>query len=166
MARLLAGPAGALFVTVGALLSVYGNVSARILSTPRVTLALAENGDAPRWLAAVHQRFRTPYASILVFATAVWAFALAGHFAWNVTLSAVARLFYYAVICAAVPVLRKQFPGRAQLRIPGGMLLPVLGVLICVGLFTQVDFKQSLILGVTALLAAGNWLWARKANPD
>ena len=166
LARLLAGPAGALFVTVGALLSVYGNVSARILSTPRVTLALAENGDAPRWLAAVHQRFRTPYASILVFATAVWAFALAGHFAWNVTLSAVARLFYYAVICAAVPVLRKQFPGRAQLRIPGGMLLPVLGVLICVGLFTQVDFKQSLILGVTALLAAGNWLWARKANPD
>jgi amino acid transporter len=165
LARLLAGPAGASLVTVGALLSVYGNVSARTLSTPRITLALAEHGDSPRWLAAIHPRFRTPYASILLFSTAVWGFALAGHFAWNVTLSAVARLFYYGVICAAVPVLRKQFPGRAKLRIPGGLALPTLGVLICLGLFTQVDFKQSLILAGTALLAAGNWLWARKANP-
>ena len=166
LARMLAGPAGASLVTVGALLSVYGNVSARILSTPRITMALAENGDSPRWLAAIHKRFRTPYASILLFSTAVWGFALAGHFAWNVTLSAVARLFYYAVICAAVPVLRKLFPGRAQLRIPGGLLLPALGVLICLALFTQVEFKQSLILAATVLLATGNWLWARKANPQ
>jgi len=166
LARLLAGPPGAAFVTVGALISVYGYLGTRILSIPRITLAFAENGDFPRWFAYIHRRFCTPYVSIIVFAAAVWGFALTGQFAWNVTLSAVSRLFYYAIICAAIPILRKQFPGRALFRVPGGFLLPALGVLICLSLFTQVDFKQSLILGATVLLAAGNWLWARKANPE
>jgi amino acid transporter len=166
LARLLAGPPGARFVTIGALLSVYGYLGARTLTVPRITLALAENGDFPRWFSYVHQNFRTPAASIVVFTVAVWGFALSGQFAWNVTLSAVARLLYYGLICAAVPVLRKQFPGRALFRLPGGLLLPGLGALICLGLFLQVDFKQSLILAATVLLATGNWLWARRANPD
>ncbi len=166
LARLLAGPPGAAFVTVGALLSVYGYLGARTLSVPRITMAFAENGDFPTWFAAVHRRFRTPYMSIVVFAIAVWIFAVSGQFAWNVTLSAVARLLYYGLICAAVPVLRKQFPGRALLRVPGGLLLPVAGVLICLSLFTQIEFKQSLILATAVLIATGNWLWARKANPE
>jgi basic amino acid/polyamine antiporter, APA family len=153
-------------VTIGALVSIYGYLGARMLSLPRITLAFAENKDFPSWFAAIHKRFHTPYSSILVFAAAVWGFALSGKFAWNVTLSAVARLLYYGLICAAVPILRRQFPGRALFRVPGGLLLPVLGVLICLGLFAQVDLTQSLILGATVLLAAGNWLWASKANPE
>ena len=57
--------------------------------------------DADRFFGTVHRRFRTPHVSIVVFAALVWALAVAGSFQWNVTLSAVARLFTYGATCAA-----------------------------------------------------------------
>ena len=108
-------PSAPRLVAVGALISFYGYLSAKILAMPRVTFALAEQGDFPKAFAAIHPRFHTPYVSILVFAALVWGFALTGEFKWNVTLSAVARLLYYAVCCAALPVLRRKQPGERRL---------------------------------------------------
>ncbi len=96
VARVAVGSVGAALVAVGALISFYGYLSAKILGMPRVTFALAEQGDFPKAFAAIHPRFHTPYVSILVFSALVWVFALSGEFKWNVTLSAVARLLYYA----------------------------------------------------------------------
>jgi amino acid transporter len=157
VARLALGHFGAGLVAVGALISVYGYLSAKILSMPRVTLALAEQGDFPRAFAAVHPRFKTPYVSLLVFAAVIWGFALMGEFKWNVTLSAIARLFYYAVGCAALPVLRRKRPEGAMFRLPGGTLFAVLGIAICLVLISQVDFGQSLILIATIAMALANW---------
>src|SRR6185437_8229034 len=106
VARVLLGPGGALFIAVGALVSVYGYLSANMLTVPRNLYALAERGDFPRVLAAVHPRFHTPYVSIVVYAVLLWAFAQFASFSWNVTLSAVARVLFYGAICAAVPALR------------------------------------------------------------
>jgi APA family basic amino acid/polyamine antiporter len=157
-ARVAIGPAGAALVSVGALLSVYGYIGANMLTTPRATFALAERGDFPRWFAAVHPRFRTPHYSIVAFALLLWAFSQLGSFSWNLTLSAVARLLFYAAVCVAVPVLRRRQPGAASWRLPGGLVLPVLGVSICVVLLTRVDFSKSLILLATIAAAAANWL--------
>jgi len=161
VARVAVGSLGATLVAVGALISFYGYLSAKVLAMPRVTFALAEQGDFPKAFAAIHPRFHTPYVSILVFAALVWAFALSGEFKWNLTLSAVARLFYYAVCCAALPVLRRKQPGTARFRLPAGNLLAVLAVLICVVLLTQVDFGQSLIVAATITLGFVNWLAVR-----
>jgi len=154
----LLGEGGARIISVGALISIYGFLSANLLTGPRVLFALAELGDFPRGLAAVHPRFQTPYRSIVVLALLVWLFALLGSFSWNVTLSAVARLFYYAVACAAVPVLRARQPDAAGFRLPGGWLFPVLGIAICLALLTRVDFSRWLILVGVVLAALLNWL--------
>ncbi len=53
VARLALGHGGAVFVTVGALISVYGYLSANMLGVPRITFALAENGDFPAVFAAI-----------------------------------------------------------------------------------------------------------------
>jgi basic amino acid/polyamine antiporter, APA family len=160
VARLAVGPIGAALVAVGALISFYGYLSAKILAMPRVPFALAEQGDFPKAFAAVHRRFQTPYVSILVFAAMVWGFALIGEFKWNVTLSAVARLLYYGVGCAALPILRRQQPegASAMFHLPGGNSFAVLGVILCVILVTRVDFGQSLILVGTIALAFVNWV--------
>jgi len=165
VARLALGHFGAGLVAIGALISVYGYLSAKILSMPRVTFALAEQGDFPRAFAAVHPRFKTPYISLLVFAALIWGFALVGEFKWNVTLSAIARLFYYAVGCAALPVLRRKRPEGAMFRLPGGTLLAVLGIAICLVLISQVDFGQSLILIATVAIALVNWAIVAKTTP-
>src|SRR4029077_2574633 len=136
----------AALVAAGALVSVYGYLSAKLLGMPRVTFAPANGGDLPGWFGALSARFHTPWFSILFYAVAVWGLALAGNFAWNVTLSAVARLFYYAVVCAALIVLRRSRPGAVRFRVPGGPVLAVIGILMCVGMATQADLSQSRIL--------------------
>ncbi|HEY6338858.1 MAG TPA: amino acid permease [Candidatus Sulfotelmatobacter sp.] len=164
VARLALGHFGADLVAVGALISVYGYLSAKILSMPRVTFALAEQGDFPRVFAAVHPKFKTPYVSLLVFATLIWGFALIGDFKWNVTLSAIARLFYYAVGCAALPVLRRKQPEGAMFRLPGGTVFAIMGMAICLLLVSQVDFGKSLILIATIAIALVNWMIVRRRH--
>jgi basic amino acid/polyamine antiporter, APA family len=157
VARVVLGQGGAAVVAAGALLSVYGYLSANFLTAPRSTFALAEQGDFPRWFAAVHPGFKTPYFSIVVFALICWVLALFGSFTWNVTLSAVARLFYYGAVCAALPVLRRKQPDAAWFRLPAGTVFAIVGVLICLVLFTGVDFSKTLILLATVAIALINW---------
>jgi APA family basic amino acid/polyamine antiporter len=160
-ARIFIGRPGATLIAAGALISVYGYLSANLLTGPRAMFALAELGDFPALFAAVHPRMRTPYVAITVFALLIWIFALFGSFSWNVTLSAVARLAYYGAVCAAVPVLRRKQPGAATFRVPGGPILPILGMVICAVLLTRVDFTKSLILVATIVIALVNWLAVR-----
>jgi amino acid transporter len=146
------------------LVSVYGYLGGKLLGMPRVTFALAKGGDLPQVFALVGPRFHTPWFSILFYAAAVWGLAMVGSFAWNVTLSVVARLFYYAVVCAAVIALRRKRPQATALRLPGGPVLAVLGIGIAIVLATQVDLSKSLILAATVAAALVNWAWARRAD--
>jgi amino acid transporter len=162
VARIVIGHGGAALVAIGALVSVYGYLSANILAIPRMTFALAERGDFPAIFAAVHSRFRTPYFSILSFAMLLWILALFGSFAGNVTLSAVARLSYYGLVCAALPVLRKKQPQAAAFRLPGGTIFAVAGTLLCFGLLVRTNLTNSLTLAATIGIAFVNWLLVRK----
>jgi basic amino acid/polyamine antiporter, APA family len=164
-ARVMLGEPGAALISVGALVSVYGYVSANMLTTPRGIFAPALAGDLPAPLGAVHPRWRTPYVAIAVFAVLLWAFSQFASFSWNVTLSAVSRIVYYAGICAAVPVLRRKQPDAAAFRVPGGLTLPVLGVAICVLLLSRVDFGKSIILLATIAVAFLNWGLVRDRGP-
>jgi APA family basic amino acid/polyamine antiporter len=161
VAAVLLGRPGALLISVGALVSIYGYVSANMLTVPRSLLALAEGGDFPAAFGRIHPRFRTPYVSIVVFALLVWVFSQLAGFSWNVTLSAVARILYYAGICAAVPVLRARQPAAAAFRLRGGITLPAAGVAICVLLLGGVDFSKSVILLATIAIGLLNWALVR-----
>jgi amino acid transporter len=163
--RVIWGEPGAALISIGALVSVYGYLSANMLTTPRGIFAPAQNGDFPALLAAIHPRWRTPYVSIVLFAVLLWGFSQFASFSWNVTLSAVTRVVYYAGICAAVPMLRRRQPEAAAFRLPGGLTLPVIGMVICVVLVTRVDFGKSVILLLTIAAALINWGLVRDRDP-
>jgi len=162
LAGITLGHGGAAFVAFAALATLYGYLSAKILTVPRIPFALAEQGDFPSIFAAIHPRFRTPYFSITVFALLIWLLAIFGSFEWNVTLSAIARLFYYGIGCAALPVLRRSRPGQALFHLPAGTVFAVAGVLICVVLFTAIEPTNLCLVGLTVILAIANWYWARR----
>lgn len=166
VARIILGPGGAVLVTIGALISVYGYLGANILATPRITFALAESDDFPSPFAAVHPAYRTPHVSILLFVALVWLFAMFGSFAGNATLSAGARLLSYALVCASVPVLRKKQPAAATFRLPAGSLIAALGVLICLVLLAGMDFSKSSLLVMTVIIGMLNWLAVRNRPAD
>jgi basic amino acid/polyamine antiporter, APA family len=166
VARIVMGHGGAALIVLGALFSTYGYLSGNMLATPRITFALAERGDFPSWFGLVHSRFHTPYFSIFVFALLAWIFALFGTFAGNATLSAGSRLFYYGVICAALPVLRRKHKTSALCELPAGTAIAVLGVLVCVGLLTQIEYSKSLILVAAVTVAFLNWLAVRNRKVE
>jgi basic amino acid/polyamine antiporter, APA family len=159
--RTVMGNGGAALMAIGALMSCYGYLSGNLLATPRITFALAERGELPSPFALVHSRFRTPYFSISVFALLIWMFALIGNFTWNVTLSAGSRLFYYGVVCAAVPALRRKPAPPALFHLRAGSLIGFLGVAICAGLLTRVDYSQSSAIVIALAVALLNWLLVR-----
>jgi len=163
-ARQFMGTAGARFISLGALVSLYGYLSANMLNTPRLTFALAERDDFPPIFRAIHQRFRTPHVSILVFTALVWLMAVIGNFRWNVVLSAVARLFAYGAVCAAMLVLRRKHPGSARFPLPAGWLFGILGIAFALVLLSRMGRAELAIVAGTMVIAFLNWLWARRRH--
>jgi amino acid transporter len=161
-ARMFLGPAGAAFMSVGALLSVYGNLSGSLLNGPRLTYAMAERGDFPGFFGAVGRRFHTPYTSIIVYALLALALSLFGSFRWNAILAAVARLFTYASVCFTVLVLRRKQPHTDAFRLPAAQLWVAAAILFLGAAATRMDRTSVAIIATTVIVSFANWLWARK----
>ena len=157
-ARVFLGPGGGLFMASCAVLSTFGYLAGGMVNAPRLTFAMAERRDLPAVFGAVHPRFRTPHVSILCYAVLVWVLAASGSFLQNLTLSVVARLITYGLVCAALPVLRsRDGTGRAApaaaFRMPAGSLFAALGVLGMIVVATQVSPREAVIMGVVMVLA-------------
>ncbi len=160
-ARGMWGTAGAALITAGALISLYGHLSAQMLHSPRLTFALGERGDFPPFFARIHASFRTPHISILFFAGIVWTLAALGNFKWNVIISSVARLFVYAIVCAALPVLRRKRPNAPAYRLPAGNLVAALGIVLTLVLVSRMRLGEWIVILITMAIALVNWFWAR-----
>ena len=145
----LAGPAGAMILTLAAIASLSGNLHGIMTSTSRVTSALAERGDLPRWFARVHPSFVTPHNSIAFLAVFAAALALIGTYVWLAVISILARLIIYAVTIAALP----RAPERGT--VPGWLYaLGVAGIALCIWASLQVDWDAWRTLGLLALAGA------------
>jgi basic amino acid/polyamine antiporter, APA family len=160
-ARVMGGGSMAPIISAGALFSSIGYFAATMIATPRITFALAEQGDFPRWFAQIHPRYRTPYTSVLAFAAVVWVLSLRGTFRRNAILSATAHLFVYGMSCAALPVLRNKLPGQPGFRLPGGVVFAILGFAFAMILVSRMGKAELVALATTIVIAFLNWLAIR-----
>jgi basic amino acid/polyamine antiporter, APA family len=156
------GTGGATAIAIAALISAYGYLSANLLHAPRVTFALAEQGDFPSFFGRVHSKFRTPYLSILIYAALLFVFAALGNFRWNATLSAVSRLAVYGAMAVAVPVLRARGDGKAQFPVPVPYFFAGFTLLSSFVLLTQMGRAESYVVGTTCGIALLNWILTRR----
>ena len=155
------GAGAAAAISLGAIVSIYGYLSANMLHAPRLTFALAERGDFPALFARIHPKFHTPHISILLYTALLLAFTLWGNFRWNITLSAIARLFTYSSIAIALMVLRRRQPGANAFRLPAGTFLAVIAIAFCMVLFAHAPLSNSSVVVVTILLAGINYAVVR-----
>jgi basic amino acid/polyamine antiporter, APA family len=123
----VAGPIGRTILIVGAVISMFGYLSANVLSEPRGLFAFGRDGFLPRSLAAVHPRFHTPHVAILVYGVIVGAIALSGTFETLAVFANLAALMLYFLCAIAAWVLRRRnvrTDGEPFLA-PGGSLVPI-----------------------------------------
>jgi basic amino acid/polyamine antiporter, APA family len=173
--RLLMGPLGGFLLTLGAALSVLGTNNNTILAGPRYLYALAENGRLPRALARIHPTYRTPYVAILVQSAVALALIVTDFVLHSINprafgvaedlaiLSTIARLATYMGTCLSVPVLRRKMPVTPNtVRLPGGPVIPIAGLVICL-LFLSAAEIQNFVAGGIAL-AVGAAIYAARSK--
>jgi basic amino acid/polyamine antiporter, APA family len=151
-ARNVMGAPGGWMLTVAALLSTLGSISALVLVGPRILLAFARHGQLPAALAVIHPRYRSPHWAVAVFALLTWGAALVGGFAQLATVAAVCRLVFSASICLAVPVLRRRGRDTPSFLLPGGPTIPALAIALSVWLLSGLTRAQAIAGGVVLVL--------------
>ena len=155
----LAGPAGAMILTLAAIASLSGNLHGIMTSTSRVTSALGERGDLPRWFARVNPRFVTPANSIAFLALFAAGLALVGSYVWLAVISVLARLIIYAVTIAALP----RAPERGD--VPKWLYaMGAAGIALCIWASTQVGWEGWRMLGLLALAGAALYAIASRGR--
>ncbi len=107
-----------------------------MLSGPRVFLAMSRDGMVPQgFFGAVHPKFQTPYKTTILIGVAV---AIgAGFLPIGVLLEMtnIGTLFAFAIVCAAVLVMRRMHPeAERPFRCPMVPLVPILGIVLCLTL--------------------------------
>jgi APA family basic amino acid/polyamine antiporter len=104
-----------------------------LLSAPRVFLAMARDGLVPpSFFAAIHERFRTPWKTTILIGIAVSIGAGLLPIEALLEMTNIGTLFAFAVVCAAVLVMRRTNPGAERpFRCPLVPLVPILGIVMC-----------------------------------
>jgi amino acid transporter len=133
-----------------------------MLYAPRLAYSLSAQGDFPGVFARLHPRFHTPTTAILFYAVAGWALASSGTFLWLVALTSGTLMVLYAGVCASLIRLRKACPNADAFRVPFAPVLSIVGIAIALALMTGLKRRELFLMSVTALIAAVNWLWARR----
>jgi amino acid transporter len=149
------GSFGASFIAVGALVSILGNLNGGFLAASRLPFAMAEQKELPQILARTHEKFKTPYVSLLLTAIVIFVFTLQTSFYAALTIATITRLLVYATTCASLPVfrLRSDAP-EAKFVAPFGTVAAVLSLLLIVWLLTNVDYRRE-GLAITIAAAVG-----------
>jgi len=158
-----AGPAAMLLLSVGAIVSIFGNLGNTTLIGPRYAYALADDGFGPRWLANVHERFHTPANAIVLQTAIALVLALSGSFVALAMLSVIARLATYIGTCSALLVLRRRFAGAPEaLRFPGDIVLPIAGLALSLCFVAATSLNNLLAAAVALVIGSVIYRYRRE----
>ena len=118
---------GARVLVLVTVLSVAGYLSGDMLGSPRVFHAMAERGQMPRQLSAVHPRLKTPALAIGTYALMCAVMAATGSFRQLVMVAASGTAVAYLICCLALLPLRRRNVAMASAPFvaPGGVLVPL-----------------------------------------
>lgn len=163
-AAAVVGPVGRTVLVVGAVISMFGYLSANVLSEPRGLFAMSRDGFLPRVLTSVHPQFHTPHKAIVVYGVIVAAIALSGTYETLAVFANLSALMLYFMCAIAAYVLRKRdvrTDGEPYLT-PGGPLVPIAACVSIAWLFYE-TVQRDQFLALVIVLALVFTLYGLRA---
>jgi APA family basic amino acid/polyamine antiporter len=120
-------------VSLGAIAGITSVLLVMMLSQARIFLAMARDGLLPpKFFAAVHEKFRTPWKSTILTGVCVAIMAAFLPLRVLAELVNIGTLLAFVIVCAAVLIMRRTHPEvHRPFRAPFGPVVPVLGILCC-----------------------------------
>jgi basic amino acid/polyamine antiporter, APA family len=137
-------------IAIAGLAGITSVLLVQMQSQSRIFLAIARDGLLPpRFFAAVHERFRTPWKSTLLTGSFVAALAAFLPITFLLTLVSMGTLLAFFIVCAAVLVMRRTHPDvERPFRAPFVPVVPILGMLSCLVLMCSLPGETWLRLVV------------------
>ncbi len=141
VAEKIVGPVGATILLITAAVSCFGCVSADVMATPRSLFAGANDGMFPKVLGKVHPKFATPHVAVTIYGSLIFIFSVSGGFKQLAILASAAILLVYLTVILATIKLRskKQDAAGKTFRIPGGLIVPLIGIASIVWLLSSLS---------------------------
>ena len=127
-------------VTLAILAGFSSVILVMLLGQSRVFYSMANDGLLPKVFSELHPRFRTPWKSniLLFFFVAAFAGFVPEHKTGSLT--SIGTLFAFVIVCVGVIILRKSHPDlKRPFRTPWVPVVPILGILVCVGMIVSLD---------------------------
>ena len=148
-------PAGTIFaviggglVGVGALISVAGSNESGMIGTSRLGFALAADGLFPQVFARIHQKFKTPYLSIIIQSVSALVASIVGNLGLLISVSVFFLAIAYLATSASVFTFHKKGL-TADNHSRKELIVPALGIAFSLFLISQCTLTQ---IAVGALL--------------
>lgn len=150
VANQIFGPVGFTLLTVGAAVSMFGSISSKVLSVPRILFAASKDNVIPiKMLSKIHSKYTTPYISIITYTGMCFLFASLGGFKQLAIISSASSLLISLAISIATIKLRrdKNFISDSKaFKIPGGYTVPILSVAVILWFLS--NLSENKILGL------------------
>lgn len=106
-----------------------------LLAQSRVFFSMSKDGLLPKVFSEVHTKFRTPWKSNILFAVFVSLFAAFVPIRVVGEMTSIGTLLAFVIVCAGVLIMRKTMPDAPRnFKTPLVPLVPILGILTCVGM--------------------------------
>jgi len=165
IARRLIGPWGALLLGLGVVFSIGGASLTSLLTAPRLTYALARDGSLPAWFGRIDQRTGTPVNSIVFCGLLSAILAISQHFVWLSVFSTFVRLGTYVLCIVSLPAIeRRMSPEEGQFRLPGGLAIPTIALLMTLWLLSHSTLENVFITFVVVI--AGSFVFCLRPGPE
>lgn len=137
----------AVLVKLGAIAGLTSVILVLLLGQPRIIFSMARDGLLPPLFAKVHPRFGTPANTTIISGLAVAVVASLVPIRLLGELVSIGTLAAFAVVCAAVLVLRYREPDLPRpFKTPWVPVVPILGIACCLYLAVSLPFEAWLRL--------------------
>ncbi|HEX5385806.1 MAG TPA: amino acid permease [Gemmatimonadales bacterium] len=149
-------------INLGAVLGLASVILVMLLGQSRVFYSMSRDGLLPAWVARIHPRFRTPYLTQIF--VGIFAGFFAGVFPIQLLgeLVNIGTLLAFVLVCGGIIILRRTRPDlNRPFRTPWVPLVPILGILSCLGLMatlpvdTWIRLFVWMIIGLVIYFAYG-----------
>lgn len=155
LADTLLGSWGAWMIAMAAVFSIAANLLAAMISTSRLTFAMAESQALPKWFAHLHAKYSTPDHSIITLGVIACLLSLSGGFIWLAMVSVLSRLVVYFLCTLALLKLRSEEGWPRPSAIFKKLMwvaLPYISIIVCIAAAFQSSYKAWLMLAAQVLI--------------
>lgn len=163
---------GAAIVAIGAVAGITSVLVVMMLGQIRVFFAMSRDRLLGPWLAKVHPRFGTPYRATILTGVGVATLAALIPIGDAADMTNIGTFFAFVLVCLGVMILRYTKPDQPRpFRLPFMPVVPILGMLACIGLMTALPQLTWIRFGVWTIVGIAVYLLysmkhSKLANPS